>query len=86
MSFASFLFTVLSRTRSGKIDPTDLFPLSEKYFSYCIENYMKDEDLPFYTANGKEAGGFFVATIKEKVVGTVAYITHVRNLNLTSIL
>ena len=77
MSFASFLFTVLSRTRSGKIDPTDLFPLSEKYFSYCIENYMKDEDLPFYTANGKEAGGFFVATIKEKVVGTVAYITHV---------
>merc|ERR1719474_1900503 len=42
--------------------------------SYCIENDMKDEDLAFYTANGKEAGGFFVATINEKIVGTVAYI------------
>ena len=41
---------------------------------------MKDKELAFYTDKGKAAGGFFVATLEEKIVGTAAYIVHVRPL------
>ena len=36
---------------------------------------MKDRELPEWTGKGQEYGGFYVATLSDLVVGTVAYQT-----------
>ena len=38
-----------------------------------MDSDMRDEELVFYTGHGEKEGGFFVAEVDGKPVGTVAY-------------
>ena len=43
-----------------------------------MESDMRDKELVFYTGHGERKGGFFVAEVDGKPVGTVAYQEKVR--------
>ena len=46
-----------------------------------MDSDMRDEELVFYTGHGERKGGFFVAEVDGKPVGTVAYQKKVRLLH-----
>ena len=46
-----------------------------------MDSHMRDKELVFYTGQGEREGGFFVAEVDGKPVGTVAYQKKVRLLH-----
>ena len=42
-----------------------------------MDSDMKDKELVFWTGHGEQKGGFFVAEVDGKPVGTVAYLNKV---------